>query len=782
MNQLLAKSPRAGMPDKTLIQHTADVMDAVIALFGTADCPTRLGREWRRFFQLEDFGEFQRATLAAAAFHDIGKANDSFQIALRRSSKQAIRHEHLSGLILGLACVRGWIAMRADIDWEVVLATVASHHLKTQHEKFGAKQNDAPGIRVLSNVSEFQALLQLIAETLGLDCVSFPQIPRIWSFDPAKAFNVTAQAEDVRSQLHQLDRAVAGDAVRRRLMWAVRAGLIAADAVGSAFDRLGQAPKEWLAETFDPRQVCTSESIWQNIIGPRVNELRSKGRWNDAKGAEGWSTFQVRCADQPSRTLLLAPCGSGKTLAAWRWIAGQLAERPAARVIFLYPTRATATEGFRDYVSWAPEDDAALVHGTASYDLAGMFENPADPDDRRQDKQFQSDPRLFAVGLWGRRVFAATVDQFFAFLQYQYGPMCLLPLLVDSVVVVDEIHSFDRSMFSSLKQFLQNFPSVPVLCMTATLPGTRRDQLVAECGMTVYDEKPDDLRQIAELPRYRVERVKQSTVTPRIEAALGAGKRVLCVVNNVRRAQEFALVALRRAPGASQLEAAPGVPLHCYHSRFKLTDRREQHRAVVAAFQGGGGAVLAITTQVCEMSLDLDADVLVTEVAPVTALIQRMGRCVREARPKHDRVGEVLIYSPEDNLPYDQEMLRGAEEFVDELASYDRVSQIDLERALERWAPLAREPDKACSFLESGPYAMARETSFREGTDFTIDAILDADVNDFVAAGSTDKAGFVLPVPRRFATDADPKLPGYLRTAPAENYHPVIGFYHEPVF
>jgi CRISPR-associated endonuclease/helicase Cas3 len=780
MSELLAKSPRAGMPEKTLVEHTMDVMDAVVALFGTTERPTRLGSEWCRFFQLEDFGAFQRAVLAAAAFHDIGKANDSFQAALRLASKQAIRHEHLSGLILELESVRAWTAARADIDWGVVFAAVGSHHLKTQHEKFGARQN-APGIRVLSNVSAFRELLQSIGQALDLDCVSLPQIPVIWSFDTARPFNIIAHTRAVRARLYQVDKELARDPDRRRLMWAVRAGLIAADAVGSAFDRLGRAPADWLAEAFDRRQLCTSESVWQMVIRPRVEELRLKGRWNDANGVQGWSTFQVRCADQPGRTLLLAPCGSGKTLAAWRWIAARLAERPAGRVIFLYPTRATATEGFRDYVSWAPEHEAALVHGTAAYDLAGMFENPADADDSRQGKHFEADPRLFAVGLWGRRMFSATVDQFFAFLQYQYGPMSLLPLLADSVVVVDEIHSFDRSMFSALKQFLKNFPAVPVLCMTATLPATRREQLVSECGMTVYDEKPDDLREIAELPRYRVQRVEQSAVTARVEASLSSGKRVLWVVNNVRRAQKVALVALRGAPGTAQLEALAGIPLHCYHSRFKLMDRRERHCNVIAAFQGGRGAVLAITTQVCEMSLDLDADVLVTEVAPVTALIQRMGRCVREARPKQGRVGEVLIYSPEDNLPYDGEMLGGAEEFVDDLAGKDRVSQVDLEGALERWAPLPHEPDKACSFLESGPYAMAREESFREGTDFTTDAILDADVNDFIASRSTEKAGFIVPVPRRFATGADPKLPTYLRTAPAENYHPLIGFYHERI-
>ena len=50
--------------------------------------------------------------------------------------------------------------------------------------------------------------------------------------------------------------------------------------------------------------------------------------------------------------LLLAPCGSGKTLAAWRWIAAQLDKRRAAHVLFLYPTRATARAKLQKYVSW----------------------------------------------------------------------------------------------------------------------------------------------------------------------------------------------------------------------------------------------------------------------------------------------------------------------------------------------------------------------------------------------------------------------------------------------
>ena len=161
------------------------------------------------------------------------------------------------------------------------------------------------------------------------------------------------------------------------------------------------------------------------------------------------------------------PVGAGKTLAAWKWIQVQAGLRPVKRVLFLYPTRATATEGFKDYVSWAPEADASLIHGTGAYELDGMFENPPETDDHKP-KDFGVDPRLFSIAYWSKRVFSGTVDQFLAFLHHAYGPTCLLPVLVDSIVVIDEVHSFDPAMFSSLKAFLQEF-DVPVLCMTATL-------------------------------------------------------------------------------------------------------------------------------------------------------------------------------------------------------------------------------------------------------------------------------------------------------------------------
>ena len=113
--------------------------------------------------------------------------------------------------------------------------------------------------------------------------------------------------------------------------------------------------------------------------------------------------------------------------------------QPVKRVLFLYPTRATATEGFKDYVSWAPEVDAILMQGTADFDLDDMF--PAE--DPRTGKIFNGvDPRLFAPKTLVQAHLRRPWMSFWLFMCYGYGPMCLLPLLADCVIVVVQVHSF----------------------------------------------------------------------------------------------------------------------------------------------------------------------------------------------------------------------------------------------------------------------------------------------------------------------------------------------------
>jgi len=775
-DKLLAKSSRDGR-ERTLCQHTKDVIDAAQSLFGTAAMPTRLGTCWLRFFRIDApyWKGFFTNLIAACALHDWGKANEGMQkVLVGDKGGQLFRHEHLSALLMAHEGVERWLQQRMDVDWDIVLAAVGSHHLKFDDRTF-AEETPGEAVEVYFDHPDFaDRLLSLIAERLGMK--KRPTIPRqrFWGFtNDAATFDPTELRESLKDvRLRKLTRACDDlDHPQARMLRAVRAALIAADGAGSGLPRTGRTITGWIEGQFDESKLCDDVAVW-SVIQNRIADLTRRGKWTK------WNEFQDQCEKLPERALLLAPCGAGKTLAAWRWIASRTKNCPVKRVLFLYPTRATATEGFKDYVSWAPEDDAALLHGTAEYDLEDMFV----AEDPRHGNRFATDPRLFALRFWSKQVFSATVDQFLAFMTYAYAPVCLLPVLADSVVVIDEVHSFDRPMFSALLGFLKSF-DVPVLCMTATLPEPRQRQLV-EAGLQLSNPKPRDLKEIAEAARYRVSRLGESSVADRARAALQAGQRVLWVVNQVSRAQmktkELAL-DFRPLDGIQNILCGPdGVRLLCYHSRFKLDDRVYWHRQVIDAIRAGAAPALAVTTQICEMSLDIDADILVTEECPITSLIQRMGRCRRgrdELAAKGP--GEVLIYEPANEKVYKPEDLTGLGDFIDFITKKHAVSQTDLETGLERFGPRTAEAPKLNSFLASGSYAIGGEDPFRDIEAFNVQAVLSGDLERYLGASREAQPGFVLPVPKKVKSLSDARLPRYLAVADDRHYHAATGFWDE---
>lgn len=761
---VLAKAP-IGSRSVDLAEHSAAVVSAAWAMFGDSGRRrTELAGAWIRFFRLSEplVETFYACLTPAAALHDIGKASDGFQAAVRGRGSQTFRHEHLSALMLADPVLAALLGQLPGCDLEVVLGAVASHHLMAPIQEFAGTMVADPGpVRLLVDAPEFRGCLELAAPGAGLPAGL--DRPWVWRIE-----EVYRRADDFRRKAHGARSATRRDGGRQRLFAAVRAALIAADSSGSAMVRESRSVPGWIEECFGVGDAFSEAAIWNGVINPRVAELEARRERPFA-----WHEFQQAAASLGPRALLVAPCGSGKTLAAWRWVAARMADRPARRVVFLYPTRATATEGFRDYVSWAGDDVGTLYHGTAEYDLDGMFGNPGDP---RRDGDYHVDERLFALGYWPRRVFSATVDAFLAFMANRYAPTCMLPVMADSVVVIDEVHSFDPTMFSALERFLKAF-DVPVLCMTATLPEDRRRVLVEECGLEPFPARLDafdDLDRASRVGRYRVREATLDEALSEVTRALAAGRRVLWVANTVDRCQEAARTVM---------EVVPGVSVTCYHSRFRLGDRKRRHEEVIGAFRDGRGPFVAVTTQVCEMSLDLDADVLVTEVAPPPALVQRMGRCCRETIPSAGRVGEVLVYPASSDAPYDAREMRQARDFAHALAARPQpLSQADLAVAMQALDPVSPVATGAFSaFLDCGMLASTTEGAFRDESDFTVDAVLDSDVAEYLERrrdGRPDAAALVLPVPRRDARP-DPRLGNRIRLAPADRYDDMFGFLKE---
>lgn len=769
MTPLLAKSPR-GPLRLTLLQHLEDTERAAAALFRAG---TRWGRAYPRFFKLEpdQHASFLLHLRIAALFHDVGKANEDFQAAMlfRGFKAQSLRHEHLSALLLCEPSIAEWLSRNSDLDPDVIVAAVLSHHLKAAPDGDWHVLQPKHGTptALFFDDQQVRDVLARVAGVAGLPpfARSLPAaryVDAAWTPAWEALFE---RAERFASQLRKNPR-------RLRLSLAIKAGLIACDSVSSGLWREDREIGAWIEGVAHAPPLALGD-IEADVLLPRRRELGAK--WT------GWHQFQEGAAAVGRRGLLLAACGSGKTLAAWRWASAVSQQEEVGRVIFLYPTRGTATEGFRDYVGHAPEGDAALVHGTSAYELAGMMENPLESPASLKGKKVavdEGEARLFSLGLWGKRYFSATVDQFLGFIENSYGGLCLLPALADAAVVFDEIHSYDPKMWNALVTFLERF-DVPVLCMTATLPPTRRQQLEGRCGLRSYPstlerQELSDLEQKENCPRYQLASATRDEAVDAAVAAVRAGQRVLWVVNTVRRCQHLARLLRDRV--GNDLGSEVGV----YHSRFKLEDRQVRHRRTIDAFRAPGTGepkpAIAVTTQVCEMSLDLDADVLITEHAPISSLVQRFGRANRHLRRGLSFRAVLLTYAPESPAPYDRKDLEAAAIFLAELSGRD-ISQHDLAAGLEKHARAERDASGSTAFVDGGYFAVSG--ALRDSDDVGAPVILDGDLARFreLKKRSEPTDGLQLTVPKKHARTAEGAgLPVWLKTADSSRYDAWLGF------
>ena len=224
-----------------------------------------------------------------------------------------------------------------------------------------------------------------------------------------------------------------------------------------------------------------------------------------------------------------------------------------------------------------------------------------------------------------------------------------------SLLVVDEAHASDAYMTELLRALLRDHLAVGghALLMSATLGSAARATLtdhrrrpefpslaamkaVPYPALTLAGRGDAETHGLSETGQSKTVEIctEPSLSDPdRIaELALAAGRegaKVLVVRNTVREAQDVFRAVEDRGGSDVALQAADGPALH--HSRFAAEDRLLLDDAVEKALGKGRavGGVVVIGTQTLEQSLDIDADLLISDICPVDVLLQRIGRLHR---------------------------------------------------------------------------------------------------------------------------------------------------------
>jgi CRISPR-associated endonuclease/helicase Cas3 len=388
------------------------------------------------------------------------------------------------------------------------------------------------------------------------------------------------------------------------------------------------------------------------------------------------ATLGLGGRDMPTLVIIEDQTGSGKTEAALL-LANRLMNEKAARGVFLaLPTMATANALYTRLGQlyrhlFAPECEPSLVlaHGRRRLHEGFMasVEHIVSDALARGDAADETASAQCAgwIAADRRRSFLAdcgvgTIDQaLHAVLPTRHAPLRLFGLR-DRVLIIDEAHAYDIYMQEELFRLIEFQRKLGgcAIILSATLPRAMRCKLVKAFGARV-DRQIDayplvtiacgaGVTQIACAPNETLKREIAVTrlpdaaaAVPVIVAAAARGGAVCWIRNTVDDA----------ISAQGQLRAA-GIDAMLFHARFAMGDRQvietEVQRRVGKASTGAQRHVVIIGTQVMEQSLDIDFDMMVSDLAPVDLLLQRAGRLWRHERsPRPMAAPALFVIAPE---------------------------------------------------------------------------------------------------------------------------------------
>ncbi len=381
----------------------------------------------------------------------------------------------------------------------------------------------------------------------------------------------------------------------------------------------------------------------------------------------------------PSIFLVEAPMGEGKTEAAF-FAHLELQRRFGHRGLYVaLPTKATGNAMFKrtlKFLSRQGSDrklDLQLLHGAAL--LSDTFQNlrisgiydPETGGEIRAGEWFTNKKRAL-LSEYG----VGTVDQALLPILPVRHHFVRLWGLANRVVVFDEIHAYDAYTGTLLVHLLRWLLALgsSVILLSATLPPEIRRKLADVVGSA-------DLEKEQPYPRLSIFSPGQEVIQKHFESdparrrtlrlqgiqhdltaihvglaeRLSEGGMGLALVNTVQRAQEL----YRFFPEGEPLERdgqrvgkrlPDGTEVYLFHARYPADRRQKREDHALETFGEGEerlGRKILIATQVAEQSLDLDFDVIATDLAPIDLILQRAGRMWRHARNSRPVSEPVLL-------------------------------------------------------------------------------------------------------------------------------------------
>ena len=444
-------------------------------------------------------------------------------------------------------------------------------------------------------------------------------------------------------------------------------------------ERVESAWLKWTQnQTWEATQLFDAKQSYQNSFHFMPRDFQEK------------VFTEIAGAEDIGLVILEAPMGCGKTEAALMTAEQLAGKQQCAGVFFGLPTQASSNGIFPRVESWVDslgqenqeKLSLRLSHGKAALneEFQSLSRNCSEGIDLDGEKT-----KYVYVNEWfsGRKkamlddFIVGTVDHLLLMALKQKHLMLRHLGFSKKVVIIDEVHAYDAYMGQYLYMVLQWLGAyrVPTIILSATLPIERRKDLmkyylkgrgIKEKDIGNFDflktesyplltfSKGSEVESFSDFQEEKEKKVtlyqlEEENLVDTVKSLGKNGAVIGIIVNTVGRAQRIT---------KDLLEAFPEEEVHLLHSRFIDTDRIKKEEELLKKIGKNAERpkrFIVVGTQVIEQSLDIDFDLMISDLCPVDLLIQRIGRLHRHKieRPKEHSEAKLYLMGTSENLDFE---------------------------------------------------------------------------------------------------------------------------------
>jgi len=631
MAEIWAKKPKNG-GIITLKQHTEDLINNLDKLFGKF--PYKINGICKdKLLQLLKYASF---------FHDLGKVSPYFQQKVVKNENYFvyefkdfpnIRHNIFSLFFIDKEKVKE-ICNNDDSLYSTFLSSIATHHWKKDEKEYllNLNENLIKACKILLKNDNGRKLADILIKHFNNFKIGGKDVKDLISFDEHLTCHIEKGGDLISvgiippytlyflPERLKLEKDLKIDLN----LWIFLSGFLMRIDHFSSF--------------------CEEENNNFEIEkeNPKVNLERKLGE----KFSENfWQKEFINYKNE--NIILVAPTGIGKTEFAFLWAEGE-------KFFYTLPLRVATNQIFDRACRYFNEDkkddedpfiksNVGLLHSDADLYIIDKWETTKDTNWDGETPKIIEISRHFSLP-----VNISTGDQIFPSALKYPSYEKIYATIGYSKLIIDEVQAYNPEACAIIVKMIEDIVSLggKFLLMTATLPKFINDLGVSKWAKIIdlYEGKiktgneEKDTIKIKNLIRHKIKLIEKDIEEDIDEIIKKANesKRVLVVLNTIEKAENiYKKIKDRGFKGFLEL----------IHSRFTLNERKRKEQNLEKEFQNPkpeneNFPKILVATQVIEVSLDIDANYLFTEISPIDSLIQRMGRVMRRVDLMTGRIKE----------------------------------------------------------------------------------------------------------------------------------------------